>query len=262
MPEGDSLHRVAVRLQPLVGHCVAASSPHPRGLVTGVATAIDGRRLERVDAVGKHLLLRFEGGVTLRSHLGMTGRWRVGKAGSAGSGRPWLVLRAGGLEATQWNGPELALGMRRTSALGPDLLADDIEPGLLVARLRRTDQGRRLGEALRDQLLVSGIGNMWMSETLWAARLSPWLTVGDASDDELLAVLSWARTAMRSAVHGRRPGRSVYRRAGRACPRCGAMIRSRGQGLDNRTAYWCAACQPGPDDGSADHATGDPGRSA
>ena len=68
MPEGDSLHRIAARLQPLVGHVVDASSPHPRGRVTGVAAAIDGRRLESVEAVGKHLLLRFDGAVTLRSH--------------------------------------------------------------------------------------------------------------------------------------------------------------------------------------------------
>ena len=96
MPEGDSLHRAAARLRPLVGRDVTASSPHPRGLVTGVAAAVDGRRLEAVEAVGKHLLLRFEGGVTVRSHLRMNGRWRVGPIGSTRHGRPWLVLRAGG----------------------------------------------------------------------------------------------------------------------------------------------------------------------
>ena len=72
MPEGDSLHRAAIRLQPLVGRRIAASSPHPRGEATGVARAVDGRVLESVEAVGKHLLLRFEGGVTVRSHLRMT----------------------------------------------------------------------------------------------------------------------------------------------------------------------------------------------
>ena len=95
MPEGDSLHRAAARLQPLVGLRLAATSPHPRGLVTGVAKAVDGRRLEGVEAVGKNLLLRFEGGVTVRSHLRMNGRWRVGPVGSTSAGRPWLVLRGG-----------------------------------------------------------------------------------------------------------------------------------------------------------------------
>ena len=96
MPEGDSLHRAAARLQPLVGLRLAATSPHPRGLVTGVAKAVDGRRLEGVEAVGKNLLLRFEGGVTVRSHLRMNGRWRVGPVARPAPGRPWLVLRGGG----------------------------------------------------------------------------------------------------------------------------------------------------------------------
>ena len=80
MPEGDSLRRAAARLQPLVGRRIEASSPHPRGQVTGVAAAVDGRVLESVEAVGKNLLLRFEGGVVVRSHLRMNGRWRVGVA--------------------------------------------------------------------------------------------------------------------------------------------------------------------------------------
>ena len=74
MPEGDALHRAAARLQPLVGQRIEAESPSPRGAATGVAPAVDGRILERVEAVGKHLLLHFEGGVVLRSHLRMTGR--------------------------------------------------------------------------------------------------------------------------------------------------------------------------------------------
>src|SRR4029079_4215826 len=88
MPEGDSLHRAAARLRTLFGLRLTAPSPHPRGLVTGVAKAIDGRRLEGVEAVGKNLLLRFEGGVTVRSHLRMNGRWRVGPSGSDRGGGP------------------------------------------------------------------------------------------------------------------------------------------------------------------------------
>ena len=146
MPEGDSLHRAAARLQPLVGLRLAATSPHPRGLVTGVAKAVDGRRLEGVEAVGKNLLLRFEGGVTVRSHLRMNGRWRVGRVGSTGAGRPWLVLRGETIEATQWNGPVLTLDLGPVLRLGPDLLADGSDPAVLVARLRR---GGRLAAARR-----------------------------------------------------------------------------------------------------------------
>lgn len=245
MPEGDAIHRAAARLQPLVGERVEASSPNPRGQVTGVAHAIDGRVLERVEAVGKHLLLRFEGGVVLRSHLRINGRWRIDRAGRERRGLPWLVLRGREWEATQWNGPVLTLEQRPLGRLGPDLLADETDVALLVARLRSSDQSRLVGEALVDQRLVSGIGNMWLAETLWHTRISPWVRLLEASDDELVKALAWAREHMRVAVRGSRPPRSVYRRAGRPCPRCGTPISSRGLGEANRTAYWCPACQPG-----------------
>ena len=176
----------------------------------------------------------------------MNGRWRVGPIGSTGVGRPWLLLRGDTVEATQWNGPVLTLDVGPVRGLGPDLLADETDPAALVARLRRGDGARPLGEVLQDQRLVAGIGNMWMSEALWAARLSPWLPLANARDEELLEALEWARSAMRASVAGARPVRAVYRRAGRACGRCGTPIVSRGQGDDNRTAYWCPTCQPVP----------------
>lgn len=243
MPEGDSIHRAALRLGALVGCRVSASSPHPRGLLTGVAAAVDGRVLEGVDAVGKHLLLRFEGGVTVRSHLRMSGRWRVGPARER-AGRPWLVLRAGDLEATQWNGPDLSLDTTPARRIGPDLLAGDTDLDLLVARVRTGDPARPLGEVLLDQRLVAGLGNMWLAESMWAAGVSPWRPLGRASDDQVRTVLSWARREMRAAVGGARPRRAVYRRPGRPCPRCGGPVRSAGLGEHNRTAYWCPACQP------------------
>ena len=245
MPEGDSLHRVARRLQVLVGERLAAGSPHPRGLATGVARAIDGRRLERVDAVGKNLLLRFEDGVVVRSHLRMTGRWRVRHVHSepAWRGSPWLVLRGGEWEATQWNGPVLAIGEGAVRTLGPDVLAADTGPAMLMARLRRTDQSRLVGEALVDQRVVAGIGNMWLAEALFHARVSPWSLLREVGDRELANALAWARTQMRGSVVGRRPSRAVYKRAGRGCPRCGEVILSRGLGDANRTAYWCPRCQ-------------------
>src|ERR687897_1159760 len=113
MPEGDALHRAAQRLQVLVGERVEAESPHPRARATGVAPRIDGRRLEAVEAVGKNLLLRFEGGVVVRSHLRMSGRWRVEPRGRRRTGLPWLVLRGESREGVLWNGPVLELYDRR-----------------------------------------------------------------------------------------------------------------------------------------------------
>ena len=247
MPEGDSLHRIARRLQVLVGERVEAESPNPRGLATGVARAIDGRVLEGVDAVGKNLLLRFDGNVVVRSHLRMTGRWRVRQRGGPPQrGAPWLVLRTGEWEASQWNGPVLALGAAPVRELGPDLLAPGTDTSAIVARLRRADPSRLVGEALVDQRLVAGIGNMWLAEMLWHARVSPWASVDRVSDERLSAALAWATEAMTESVGGGRRPRTVYRRAGRGCPRCGDLIRSGGLGDANRTAYWCPTCQSVP----------------
>jgi endonuclease-8 len=243
LPEGDALHRAAARLQVLVGERIEAESPHPRGEATGVARVVDGRRLESVEAVGKHLLLRFEGDVVLRSHLRMSGRWRLDRRGATRRGRPWLVLRGGGWEAAQWNGPVLTLEARPLRRLGPDLLADETEVQSLVGRVRSSEPSRLLGDALLDQRLVAGIGNMWLAEALWHARVSPWRTLGAISDEELEAVLSWARETMRASVAGARGVRRAYRRAGRLCARCGTSIQSHGLGEANRTAYWCPTCQ-------------------
>jgi endonuclease VIII len=246
MPEGDALHRAATRLQPLVGDRIEAESPNPRGQATGVARAVDGRVLESVEAVGKHLLLRFEGGVVLRSHLRMTGRWRLEPRGSPRRGRPWLVLRGREWEATQWNGPVLTLESRPVRRLGPDLLSPETRVGDVARRIRASDPSRLVGEALVDQRLVSGIGNMWLAEALWQARVAPWRTVEEVSDGELTAALRWAQDHMRASVAGVRPPRVVYRRSGRPCPRCGTPISSRGLGDANRTAYWCVVCQSTP----------------
>jgi endonuclease-8 len=200
--------------------------------------------LEGVEAVGKHLLLRFEGGVVLRSHLRMSGRWRVEPRDAPRRGLPWLVLRGGEWEARQWNGPVLALETRPLRRLGPDLLADETDVGDLVRRLRLSDGARLVGEALLDQRLVAGIGNMWLAEALWNARVSPWSQVGQIGDEGLRAVLAWARNAMRASVAGKQGPRAVYRRAGRPCRRCATPIASRGLGEANRTAYWCQTCQP------------------
>jgi len=243
MPEGDSLHRAARSLQVLVGETVEVESPNPRAAATGVAEQLDGRRLERVEAVGKNLLLSFEGGLVLRSHLRMSGRWTVRERGAVTRGRPWLVLRGSGREAVLWGGPVLELNKRAVRRLGPDILFRPPELDRMLANLRRIDQAREVGDALLDQRLVAGIGNLWKAEALWQAKVSPWRRVGEATDDELRSVLAEAARLMRRSVDSGREERTIYRKAGRPCPRCRTPIESRGQGDANRTAYWCPSCQ-------------------
>jgi endonuclease VIII len=244
VPEGDALHRAARRLQPLVGQRLEVESPNPRAQATGVAQQIDGRLLESVEAVGKNLLLRFDGGVVVRSHLRMTGRWRLEPRGKARTGLPWLVLRGETQEGVLWNGPVLTLETRNLPRLGQDVLAPEFDLDAAAARVRSAGD-RRLGEALQDQRLVAGIGNMWMAEALWSIQISPWVRVGDAEDGVIRAAIAAARRLMQEALATGRPGRQVYRRAGRPCGRCGTIVRSRGQGDANRTAYWCPGCQAG-----------------
>ena len=244
MPEGDSLHRAARRLQPLVGQRLEVESPNPRAQATGVAARVDGRVLESVEAVGKNLLLRFEGGLVVRSHLRRPGRWRIEPRGTPRTGLPWLVLRGDELEGVLWNGPVLTLEARNVRRLGQDVLAEGLDVDAAVRRLRDAAE-LRLGEALQDQRLLAGVGNMWMAEALWTIRTSPWAWVRDVSDETLREAVEAARRLMREALATGRPGRQVYRRAGRPCLRCGTIVRSRGQGDDNRTAYWCPGCQAG-----------------
>jgi endonuclease-8 len=243
MPEGDSLARAARRLQVLVGERVEVETPHPRAAVKRLSERLGGRRLVGVEAAGKNLLLRFEGGVVLRSHLRMSGRWQVRSRDSRPpGGRPWLVLRGAEREAVLWNGPVLELDDRAVRRLGPDILAKPPDLDTMIANLRR-DPRRAIGDALLDQRLVAGIGNVWRAEALSEARVSPWRPLAGVSDDELRGVLQAAHELMTASVETGRERRVVYNRAGRGCRRCGTPIQARGQGDDNRTAYWCPVCQ-------------------
>ena len=247
MPEGDALHRAARRLQPLVGQRLEVEAQHPRARATQVAERIDGRVLESVEAAGKNLLLRFEGGLVLRSHLRMSGRWSLRPRGERRSGTPWLVLRGERAEGVLWNGPVLQLHTRALDRLGPDILERPPRIDAMLAHLRTADGTRRLGESLLDQRLVAGIGNMWLAEALWEVRVSPWRRLRDVGDEERRAVLEAAAHLMRAALEGAPRRHRAYRRAGRPCPRCRAPIRSYGQGDANRRAYWCPVCQVGED---------------
>jgi len=250
--EGDTILRAARQIEAAIGgQRVEVAAPSPRGRAAGLER-LHGRTLARADAHGKHLLLRF-GDLVLHSHLGMSGAWHVYRRGERWrkpTGAAWAVLSSGRFEVVQFGGPTLRLvradAVARDPAfarLGPDVLAPDFDAGL-VARSLGGAPDRQLGEALLDQHLVAGVGNIFKSEACFAARIDPWRAVGDLSGEQLRAVAQAAHDLMRDAVEHGRAGRAVYKRAGRACPRCGTPIRSRGQGDANRTTYWCPVCQP------------------
>jgi endonuclease VIII len=175
----------------------------------------------------------------------MSGRWRVLGRDAPVFGTPWLVLRGVEHSGVLWGGPVLELDRGVARRLGPDILGAPPDFDAMLARLRRERQEREVGEALLDQRLVAGIGNVWKVESLWAERVSPWRRLRDVSDEELRAVLGHAHRLMHGRLEGVRDRAQVYRRKGRPCPRCGTAIRSWPQGDDARMAYWCPQCQRG-----------------
>jgi endonuclease-8 len=251
VPEGDTVHRSAERLRVLVGQRLTVEAVHPRARATGVAERLDGRCLEAVEAHGKNLLLRFEGGRVLRSHLGMSGSWRTMEADAPVRGAPWLVLTGERAKAVLRGGAVLETSARRVSALGPDILAPELDGDVIVANFRQGDQRRTIGEALLDQRTVAGIGNIWRSEALWHARVSPWQRLADLDDGDLHGVIRQAAALMSESRDGRHPRREVYRRGGRPCRRCGEPLASAKQGDAARTVYWCEYCQRGKERGEA-----------
>ncbi len=257
MPEGDTTPRAAARLRhAFEGRAPELiETPQPRHVRDRWPEKLAGRAVRSVEAHGKHLLLRFEGGLTLHSHLRMTGRWSIrpeGETSPGGRRRAWLVLAGGGWEALQYGGPVLELmsdararSDPRLALLGPDVIGEGFDERTFLRRLREDDPTRPIGDALLDQRTIAGIGNMWKAECCWAAALDPWRETAQVPDAEVLAAVAFAREQMtRSAREGAhaRP-HAVYRRQGRPCPRCGTAIRVRGQWENNRVTFWCPTCQ-------------------
>ena len=224
--------------------------------------------MRAVEARGKHLFLRFEGGLTLHSHLRMGGKWGVYKRGESWRRAPrraWMVIRTPEHEVVQFDGPVLELMTdsrtrfdRRLAMLGPDVLAPEFDRAGFLQRLRDDDPTRGFGDALLDQRNLCGIGNIWKSESCHLAGIDPWRPTGEVSDAEALELIGLMRPHIqRSAEHGGRvvtyePDKPAEARRApdarvqphrHALPALRHLIRARGQGDDNRTTYWCPSCQ-------------------
>jgi endonuclease VIII len=256
VPEGDTIHYAAKRIRSVIEGEVPEriATPHPRFGRDRWPERLAGRAVRSVDALGKHLFLRFEGGLVIHSHLRMTGQWKVRPRGGPLPRTAWLVIEHGDQEVVQLRGPVLELMTesrtrfdQRLAGLGPDILAPELDEAAFLQRLREDDPTRGIGDALLDQRTIAGIGNFWKSEGCFEARIDPWRPAGRVTDEEALAVVRALRSRMQaSAADGRQDlWRRIYNAAGRPCPRCGppALIRARGQGDDNRPTFWCPTCQ-------------------
>jgi endonuclease-8 len=209
--------------------------------------------VDAVDTHGKHLFIRFEGDLTIHSHLRMTGAWHTGPIGKPWRRPPrraWLVLQARGHEVVQFDGPilDLLTGLRsridpRIALLGPDILADAFDERDFLRRLREDDPTRPFGDALLDQRIVAGLGNIWRAEACFDARISPWRATQHITDDEALAAVRAVRPRMADSARGGMQMRTRHIYKLPRCLHCRGPVQSRGMGDDNRTAYWCATCQ-------------------
>jgi len=223
------------------------------------AARLVGRQIDAVDAWGKNLMIRLDDDQVVHTHLRMTGSWHVYPVG-----QPWrrperearLTLTCGDRVAVCFNAPVVELlrpgAERRHRALGnlgPDVLVQPLDLAEVRRRARAGPPQRPLGELLLDQRVLSGIGNIWRCEALFVEGHNPWTPVSAVTDEQLDVLVSRSGRLMRASVESRTgvPGpRWVYRRAGQPCRRCRTPVRSRGQGEQARTAYWCPACQPAP----------------
>jgi endonuclease VIII len=223
---------------------------------TTAAKPMVGRKVEKVEANGKHLLLRFDSGHVLHTHLRMTGSWHVYSSGERWqrpASQAKVSVTCGERVAVCFNAPVvelLAPGAEENhpslAGLGPDVLDRPIDLDEVRLRARQRPPDTPLGELLLDQRVVAGIGNIWRCEALFLEGRNPWAPVSTVSDEELDALVSTAGRIMGESLgpFTGRPQRWVYRRAGRPCHRCRTPVQSRPQGEQVRTAYWCPTCQP------------------
>jgi endonuclease-8 len=258
MPEGDVVWRTARALdEALTGRVLARSDFRVPRYAT---TDLTGRAVCETVSLGKHLLTRVDGDITVHTHLKMEGNWRVSQATTypLRDHRIRLILAN-----EQWEAVGYLLGIVeviRTSRedqsvghLGPDLLGPDWSVDEAVRRLS-SKPARTIGEALLDQTNVAGLGTIYRAETLFLRGVNPWSKVGDVGD--LPALLELARRLLEAnkarggtvttGVNARGAGTWVYGRAGRPCRRCGTLIRKANLGavIEERIAVWCPRCQP------------------
>jgi endonuclease-8 len=279
VPEGDTIHRAARTLhRALAGQRVVRfESVLPVLTRIHEDAPLTGQTVQAVVARGKHLLMQFSGGRTLRTHMRMNGSWHIYRPGE-----PWqrarrdmrIVVATREFEAVGFNIPvaEFIESSRvekhdELRRLGPDLLAEQFDRPEAIRRLTaRADTAA--GDALLDQRVVAGIGNVYKSEVLFACGVNPFTRVGDLSEAQIACLIDTAVKFLRTNVTGRlapmttyggyrrttrrddpRERLWVYGRARLSCRRCGTGIAVRKQGADARLTYWCPRCQPAMSDG-------------
>jgi endonuclease-8 len=262
MPEGDTLHRTAHTLNRVLGK---QTLTRVRSSVPDIAQAeLAGHVVEEVTALGKNLLVRFDDGRVLHTHLKMRGSWHVYRPGERWQ-RPEhqarVVLEVSDALAVCFAAPTVRLLAANAAAadayltgLGPDLIPDQFDEAEAVIGLAVLAE-LPIGQAVMTQTALSGIGNIYKSETLFLCKINPFLTVAQLGTAALTQIVRTARDLLRknarpesvqrtTTTPSSNPGQYwVYKRSGRACRVCGELVCMQRQGELHRSTYYCPACQ-------------------
>jgi endonuclease-8 len=273
VPEGDTIFRAARTLQrAMAGRAVTRfESVFPALTRIHIDTPLTGQTIDAVSASGKHLLMRFSGGMVLRTHMRMNGSWHIYRPGERWQ-RPArdmrIVVATGDFVAVGFNIPDAEFIAARRLArhdelrrLGPDLLSETFDEAEALRRIRARP-GEAIADVLLNQRVMAGIGNVYKSEVLFICRINPFREAGSLPDDDLSRLVASARKFLLANVHTalapmttysglrRTTGRDnprerlwVYGRAGLPCRRCRTPILLDKRGRDARLTYWCAECQ-------------------
>ena len=249
MPEGDTVFRTADKLRTaLEGRVLTRCDVRvPRF----AAVDLSGQTVDEVLSRGKHLFIRV-GAASIHSHLKMDGAWIIGRV-RAPAYKIRIVLetaesRASGIDLGVLEVLDRATDMTAVEHLGPDLLGEDWSARTAAANLM-ADPDRPLAEALLDQRVMAGVGNVFANELCFVFGLLPGTAVAQLPDPVRLATraqqMLWANRLRinRTTTGNPRPGQDVwvYGRAGLPCRRCGTRIETDKGG--DRVTYWCPTCQ-------------------
>jgi len=273
MPEGDTIFRAARTLhRALAGKPVVRfESMFPALTRVHVDTPLTTQTVDSVSSSGKHLLMRFSGGLVLRTHMRMNGSWHIYRPHETWQ-RPRrdmrIVVATADFVAVGFNIPVAEFIRARELTrheelrrLGPDLLTDAFDEDEALRRIQARP-AEPIAEVLINQRVVAGIGNVYKSEVLFACRINPFVKAGDLEIDALRCLITTARRLLLVNVHTslapmttysgyrRTTGRDnpserlwVYGRAGHPCRRCGTEVKIDKRGTDARLTYWCPKCQ-------------------
>lgn len=268
MPEGDTLARIASVLRPLlVGKPICGAQGRPGG---AQLDRIVGAIVESVENRGKHLLIAFDNGLTLHTHLGLHGSWhryRRGEMWRRSRDRVGAMLETDEWVVACFDAPTVELIETRAVALHPalrslgsDTSGDGFDVESAITALRQSHLAAMpIGDALLDQSAVAGLGNVYRSELPFLERVNPLTPVAAVADEKLRAMLERGEKLVKmnsrggarvTTAAGTPSNTYVYGRTGRPCFRCRTPIVSkvtlRTPNSPPRRVYWCPSCQAVP----------------